>query len=241
MVQTRIQRTFAPVKRYAPTWVWRPIRSSMTALLAPIRFSLESGHWRSSFANAALSRRGTPIPWYTYPCVDFLKTRDFRNRTVLEFGAGHSTLWWAERCERVVSFEDNRSWHDRLLDRLPWNVDLHLLPELAPGTGDCAREVRDRLRGQEIAGFDVVVIDGLDRFGLIDVACEAVADDGIIICDNAEGYGFAEGFSDRGFGRVDFFGYSAGVVLPHCTSVYFRERAFVFTPAAPIPTIAHEC
>ncbi|MFM7806835.1 MAG: thrombospondin type 3 repeat-containing protein, partial [Planctomycetota bacterium] len=40
--------------------------------------------------------------------------------------------------------------------------------------------------------FDVIVIDGLDRRQLVPVACERLAEGGIVICDNAEGYGFHE-------------------------------------------------
>ena len=75
---------------------------------------------------------------------------------------------------------------------------------------------------------------------MIDTAAIVVTDTGIIICDNAEGYGFYEGFRGRGFHRVDFFGNAPGVVLPHCTSIFFRPGSFVFDPKYPIPVIARE-
>ena len=62
----------------------------------------------------------------------------------------------------------------------------------------------------------------------------------IIICDNAEGYGFYEGFKSRGMDRVDFYGYCPGVILEHSTSIYFMRSSFVFDPTIPIHVIAKE-
>jgi hypothetical protein len=50
----------------------------------------------------------------------------------------------------------------------------------------------------------VIIIDGLDRRWLVPIACERLSPSGIIICDNAEGYGFHEAFLGRGIDRVDF-------------------------------------
>jgi hypothetical protein len=88
---------------------------------------------------------------------------------------------------------------------------------------------------QDRGTFDVVVIDGLWRSELVDIALEQVAGTGAIICDNAEGYGFYEAFLKKGMMRVDLFGYAPGIVNPHCTSIYFREGCFLFAPEQPIP------
>ncbi|HEY5308345.1 MAG TPA: hypothetical protein VIK97_07550, partial [Casimicrobiaceae bacterium] len=102
----------------------------------------------------------------------------------------------------------------------------------------CIAAVNSILDSLGHARFDVVVIDGLCRSELIDVAARSVTDDGIILCDNAEGYGIQEGFRGRDFQRVDFFGHAPGVIRPHCTSLFFRAGAYVFAPTHPIPDIA---
>ena len=76
--------------------------------------------------------------------------------------------------------------------------------------------------------FDVIIIDGFDRRLLVPIVCERLATGGIIICDNAEGYGFHEAFLGRDIDRVDFYGRAPGVILPHCTAVFFKGSAFVF-------------
>jgi hypothetical protein len=89
-----------------------------------------------------------------------------------------------------------------------------------------------------ISKYPLRCIDGLTRGDLFDIASNYVAPSGIIICDNAEDYGFYEGFKDRGFSRVDFYGSAPGILLPHCTSIFFAASSFVFDPAVPIRNIA---
>ena len=55
----------------------------------------------------AVDKKGDPIPWYTYPAIDFLLLRDYRDKNILEFGSGQSTLWWAARAKFVLSLEED--------------------------------------------------------------------------------------------------------------------------------------
>lgn len=234
MAHTWIQKSFAPLKRFLPRTISNAIRSLGTAILAPILWSLRTGHFKSSFKMAAVSPSGDPLPWYTYPCIDFLKYRSYEGRAILEFGAGQSTLWWAKRAAHVVSLEGDESWFLKLRSRIPPNVALSLVPTDNPDA--CVEAVNRVLSTLPNTQFDIIVIDGLWRFEMFAIAARVVKDDGIIICDDAEAeeYGFWEGFKAREFCRVDFFGNSPGTVLPHCTSVYFRPNSFVFKAGHPI-------
>ena len=93
MTQTILHKTFAPFKTYLPSWIWNSFRSIGTAFLGPILFGYRTGYFLSGFKMEAVSKNGDPVPWYTYPIIDFLKYRNFDNKTVLEFGGGQSTLW----------------------------------------------------------------------------------------------------------------------------------------------------
>ena len=232
MKPTILQRSFAPVKRVVPRWLWSPVRRAATAVLMPIIYSYRTGHFRSSLAEAAYGQDGSPLPWYTYPAIDFLNSRTFAGRTVLEFGAGQSTLWWAKRADRVVSMEGDAGWHDRIRHQMPGNVDLRLIP--MGSSEECVSAVRAALADIAVARYDVVVIDGLYRRELVPTALEYLSDDGVVICDNAEGYGFYAAFRDLPVQRVDFIGNAPGVVLPHSTSFVFRPGAFVVDPRYPI-------
>ena len=238
MTQTGIHRAFRPVRTVLPRWLADPVRGVATALLTPIRFSWRTGHFRSSLRRAAVSKSGDPLPWYTYPCIDFLAHRPWDGASVLEFGAGQSTLWWARRARRVVALEGDPGWAARLRRRISGNVELHLVAMDGPRA--CVESVERALADGSGGPFDVVVIDGLWRAEMIGIAARVVSPHGIIVCDDAEGYGFHEGFLGRDFLRVDFFGHAPGVILPHCTSICFRPHAVAFSAAHPVPVIASE-
>lgn len=224
-----------PVKAALPQPIWRAVRSLGTALLTPVAFSLRTGHLRSSFQNMAVAADGSALPWYTYPCIDFLAQRDFTDRNVLEFGAGQSSLWWSAHAKTVTSLEGDAGWHEHIKSKMPANVDLSLVP-----SDDCEismAAVRQTLAERATAKFDVVIIDGLWRRELVQVAFEHVTDDGVIIFDNADGYGLYDETKDRDRQRVDFFGFAPGVSQESCTSIFFKPGAFLFSPRFPIPKI----
>ncbi len=238
MTRTVIHKLYAPFKAVLPGWLARPIRALATAFIAPLRFSWRSGHFRSSLKMAAVSQKGEPLPWYTYPAIDLLKNRQFGDRIILEFGGGQSTLWWAARSKQVITFEENKEWFEKISCKAPPNAEMHLVSMDSRSVN--YQQVVEILNSRKTSKYDVIVIDGLFREEMTKVAREFLADNGVIICDNSEGYGFQEAFQGSEFKRVDFFGYAPGLVLPHCTSFYFRSSSFVFSPDYPIPDISQE-
>lgn len=218
-------RVFAPLKRVLPERAARRLRALTIALLTPGYFSYRNGHFRSSLRTRALDPRGEPIPWYTYPANDLLNTKNFSDRSVLEFGAGQSTLWWARRAREVLSLEGDAGWLEQLRPQISENVRLHLV---ASTLEDADAHVGNR-------SFDVIIVDGLDRHVACRKAREFVKREGVIILDNSEGYWGPEGtypimdfFRDQGFRRIDFYGHAPGVLLRHCTSFFFRDDCFLF-------------
>jgi hypothetical protein len=232
---TIVHRAFASFRRRTPPWVWQPARAVGTALLTPAWFSMRTGHFQSSLKGRAVSSSGSALPWYTYPAIDFLANRSFDGRAVLEFGAGQSTLWWAARARRVVAFEEDGPWFQRLQPMVPGNVALHRVVDRDAATG--VDVIRRRL-ADDGERFDVVVIDGLFRSDLAEVALAALSPDGAIVCDNAESYGTWAAFQRPDLLRVDFTGHAPGVMLPHITSVFFRPGCFLFDHSWPIPAPA---
>ena len=98
---TRIRRLF----RDARSWLARaPIRSKYwrSSFRAAKILCFSYGHLRSVRAASPVDAAGKPIPWYTYPAIDFLRQLDLSERTVFDIhGSGKSTLFWAARAARV--------------------------------------------------------------------------------------------------------------------------------------------
>lgn len=53
---------------------------------------------------------GLIMPWYTLPCLEWLKKQDMSKWNVFEYGAGYSTIWWRANCKNVASVEHSESW-----------------------------------------------------------------------------------------------------------------------------------
>ena len=71
---------------------------------------LQSSGWIESIQSRRPLRNGSPIPWFTYPAIDFLDSLELDNKTVLEVGGGFSTLYWALRGCSGISLEIDSGW-----------------------------------------------------------------------------------------------------------------------------------
>jgi hypothetical protein len=221
-----IHRLYALVQRITPSGLYIRLRQIVTALLTPIRFSIRTGHFRSSLKSASFASDGEIIPWYTFPAIDLLSQKEFKDRSILEFGSGNSTIWWARRASSVVALENDRKWCDKISGMISANVSLHYI-------ADYGLQCADQVIGTTL--FDIIVIDGFDRFKAAQIAVQRLAEHGAIIVDNAEGYWGAEGthpimdlLRHHGFSRADFYGFAPGVLRRHCTSIAFRRGTFLF-------------
>ena len=207
-----------------PKPLWECVRKVSNAVLGPLHFSIETGHLRSSFASLAMDRHGNPLPWFTYSAIQFLLKKSFKERTVLEWGAGQSTLFWAQRAKTVTALEADEAWHKVLLTKVPCNVALHLVK------ADIS-DVEPILQNKT---FDIVVCDGLDRFKCAERSLNLITNDGAIIIDNSDGnqgprpgFGFIDLYFQAGFSRIDFYGFPPGNTVQQCTSVLFRKDCFL--------------
>ena len=163
--------------------------------------------------------KGDFQPWLTYPMIEFLNGLDFSGKRVFEFGAGSSTLYWAARAEQVVSVELDRDWYESLLHKVPDNVQLVHEPD----GGLYAGIIRD------MGKFDIIVIDGAERFLSAEFASQALAPGGMIILDNAEWYpNAAEFLNSSGLIEVPFNGFSP-INAFTSTSTAFISREFAIS------------
>jgi hypothetical protein len=76
--------------------------------------------WQKDFAiertideKVCVDKDGNPIPWYTYPAIEYLSQYDYSELKIFEFGCGYSSAFWAERAKKVVSIEDKTDWFEK--------------------------------------------------------------------------------------------------------------------------------
>jgi hypothetical protein len=163
---------------------------------------------------------GNPLPWMTYPAIDFLKNRIGTEMSVFEYGCGESTLWWSKRVKEVISVEHDVAWYANIASRIPGNVNL-LQIDLEYG-GAYSRKISDYRDC-----FDIIVIDGRDRVNCAKNCLGALKTDGVIIWDNSDREEYEPGhvfLYDNGFRKIEFTGFCPIVNIKSETGVFYREN-----------------
>ena len=142
----------------------------------------------------ARRRRVPERPWIVPAAIGFLRRQINAGWSILELGAGRSTVWFAQRAGRVISFEDNEFWADQTRNRLRQlgleNTEMHNLPlQQLAGNVDALPE----------SGFDLVVVDFLEaptvtRIDVLKPAMNKVRPGGLLLLDDSDRPGYAPAF-----------------------------------------------
>ncbi len=216
------------LKILLPSGAYLFLRRLAAALLTPLIFSIKKGHFKSALAGVSLTPEGEPIPWLSYPAIEFLQKINLKGIKVLEFGAGQSTLWFSNRGAQVTSLEINKDWYERILKLHPdGNFNL-----VDPGFTNLPKAVTD-------AKYEIIVIDGGDRLKACEIALELLVEKGILIHDNSDHEKFTghleipELLFQKGFRRVDFYGFAPVVIREQCTSIYWKDDEFFLSSKPP--------
>lgn len=190
-------------------------------------FPHASGWLESVRQERPVDAGGAPIPWYTYPAIEFLEPRLPPGMRVFEYGSGWSTLWWAQRAAEVFAVEHDAQWAAMVQPGLSANGHVALRTD----PGQYVREI-DACGGE----FDIVVVDGEHRNECARAAAARVKPAGAIVFDNSDRNAFADGvryLDEAGWMRIDFFGLIPCYAYKNCTSIFFRDNCWL--TGAPVP------
>jgi predicted O-methyltransferase YrrM len=133
-------------------------------------------------------------PWIVPAALGWLRRRIRSDWSVLELGSGRSTVWFARRAGRVISFEDIEYWHTRTRERLAElgldNVDLRLCP---------VEELPAEVEALPEAAFDLVVVDFLEaptltRVDLLEPAMKRVRPGRYLLLDDSDRPGYVAAY-----------------------------------------------
>ena len=169
---------------------------------------------------------GNPIPWYTFPAIEYLSQFDYHTKKVFEFGCGNSSLFWARRAQNVVSIEDNPKWFEK------WQAEFSE-PALDVRWRDEGEIYENAIFEQE-ESFDVIVVDGKRRAQCAETAVQKLAPGGMIILDDSdrintslEYQNAVKTLKNAGLIQVDFYGFCPMNSYTKTTSL-FLSRDFDF-------------
>ena len=173
------------------------------------------GHALSFTEQKSVNKNSEPIPWYSYPSIEYLSNLDFRQKTIFEYGSGNSSAFWAQRCRQIVSVEDNEEWYKIVSAKLAPNQTLLLVQE---------REAYVAAVSQSEGRSDVIIVDGSHRFACAEAAAKALPPGGMIILDNSDWHPKTAALL-RGSGliQVDFTGFNPINYYVTTTSVFLHR------------------
>lgn len=193
-------------------------RKTLTLIRFYQIFNTKYGH--SHFINGFVhDGNNSPLPWITYPCIEFLNRLNLKDCNVFEFGSGSSTLYWSQKSRSVTSIEKDKQWFDKVQGDLPSNCTLsHAGADL-----DYIQHIN-----QYKSKFDIIIIDGAVRYPCAQEALKNISDRGFIILDNTEWYPkTAKLLTSAGYTQIDFIGFPPINAFPSATSIFYRSNELI--------------
>lgn len=155
---------------------------------------------------------GSPLPWYTYPAIEYCNQLDASDLNIFEYGSGNSSLYWAHKGANVWCVEEDSAWYETMKGKSAQlrGISLRTTSEAyASAIAEIGKQ------------FDIVVIDGMWRNECAAKALAYVRKDGLVILDNSDWYTDVAGFlRTRDYFQVDFNGF--GPLNNYCwtTSIF---------------------
>ncbi len=166
-----------------------------------------------------IDEEGRPLPFLPYVAIELLKERLSKDLTLLEFGAGYSTMFFMKRVGRVVSIEHDPVWIARLKPSLDANVTLITANRESADTYCAFLEQSDER-------FDFILVDGRHRVECFRRAIVHLSDRGVIALDDSDRERYAEIFTlagSAGLRALSLLGHKPTSLELHRTTFFYRD------------------
>jgi len=162
-------------------------------------------------------------PLLTWPFLDFIEHLDLRQASLIELGAGFSTLWLSKRFGKIRSFETNPEWYAAVKRNVTDNVELSLVSLAQLETADFEYHAEPWLLVDFAGKRSAFLNQFLER-------AKAGARPSAIVLDNADWYRRgAQLLQQHGYLELPFYGFKSGQSWISCTSLFIDPLRFAPT------------
>jgi len=190
------------------------LRPLITAIRTFLILEFNFGHFLSSLKWQSVNCKNQPIPWFSYPAIEFLNHLDLRKRKIFEYGSGNSTLYWIKKCAFVFSVESNNKWFNTINEKINSKKAKIIL--------ETKRNKYINSIDIQTTPYDIIVIDGIERYKCTKKAVTKLSKSGFIILDNSDWFPkTCTWLRKKKFIQIDFSGF--GPINPYTsqTSIFF--------------------
>lgn len=175
------------------------------------------GYKTSVIKGLPLDAENNPIPWYTYPAIEFLNQFDYSDKTVFEWGGGNSSLFWSRRAQKIFTVDNDKEWADKIKSESKnGNLEIRWIDN------------KDKYIGaiHDLSGkFDLIIIDGKFRSECANTCLSHLKEGGLIILDNSDWYPkTAKRLKSCGLLQIDFSGFGPCNNYTWTTSLFFSRN-----------------
>lgn len=186
------------------------------ALLGSLHSSFQLRGFFDSADLGSPIKNSQPFPLLTYPFIDFIESHDVSNFNLIEFGSGNSTLYFENVFKKVISFETNSEWYDKVKIKVK-NTEYHLTDPVDLEEGNYEINLENEI-------FFVLVDAACNRYKITKNLFKKIKPNYIIL-DNAEWYrNTAKLIVSNGYFEVPFWGYKNTEHWESCTSLFIRLK-----------------
>ena len=163
------------------------------------------------------------VPWYTYPAIEYIRNFDLKNLSVLEYGAGASTIFFANSNAEVTAIENNKKWYEEFALKLTHdNIVVKF-----------AENKEDYIYQDNAYSADVIIVDGSYRKSccefVINLIVNKQANPYWIIIDNSDWCPeILRNIDEKlSWQRVDFYGFGPINTYTWVTSIYLNPNKII--------------
>jgi hypothetical protein len=159
------------------------------------------------------------MPMLSIPFLDWLNAYDFSDYTLVEFGSGYSTNYFATRFKNVISFETRPEWFDEVSKFKPSNVDLRMISIEDITCGNYDIDADDKT---------IFLIDGDGPRHIITKLILEKYSPSIMFLDNSEWHSLTcQTIQDHGYMEIPFWGIRFEEYFDKCTSVFIKNNTML--------------
>lgn len=206
------------IRQITPKYLWSILKQAKNFKILAVDY----GQFATIRQFSCVDKNGSPIPWYTYPAIEYLSHIDFSNFKVLEYGSGNSTLWWASRCLEIRSIEHDEEWFKQINNSGNGsNITNYFLE----------KDKRGYIEQEYTQKANIVIIDGVYRSLCADYVNNVIKNNqhniSMIVFDNSDWYPQTIQKLNRELGwiQVDFHGFTPINGYTATTSIFINTSA----------------
>lgn len=125
-------------------------------------------------------------PYLHQEAIEYLQGLLQPQFRIFEFGAGHSTIWFARRVAHVESVEARQDWYELLSDQIRELGLSNVMLRYFPLTSGKRGEYTDHILTFPDNWFDLIFVDGLSRNVCVNNSKAKVCPGGTLVVDDSQ-------------------------------------------------------